>query len=64
MAKIFSSGGDSGGPSKAEIARQEKERVRLADIETKKTAALKRARRGRQSLISGDSTGEKSSTLG
>lgn len=52
----FFGGGDAG-PSKAEQAKQESERKRLEDIETGKKDALKRARRGRQSLISGDQAG-------
>ena len=62
MGSIFG-GGDSG-PSGAELAKQETERKRLEDIETRKKNALKRRNRGRASLISGEATGEKAENLG
>ena len=65
----FLGGGDKQedtGPSKAELARQEKERLRVEGIEKSKKDALKRKTRGRASLISQSETGvsDKSSTLG
>ena len=64
MGGFFGGGAKESGPSAAEIARQEKERKRVEDIETSKKDALKRKRRGRGSLISDSETGIDKTKLG
>ena len=58
-------GGFFGGGDKPDTSAQDAELAKLKDVEAKKKEALKRARRGRASLISGEATGiEKAKTLG
>ena len=62
----FFGGGEDSGPSKEELARQEKERLKVEKEVKGRKDALARKRQGRASLVSQSETGvkDKADTLG
>lgn len=67
MGSLLGGGSKPAGPSKAQIEAEKRQKEELAKLEAEKAgreAALKRSRRGRASLISGEETGLKGSLGG